>query len=65
MNKSETKFGGGEKTMYSLEEKLEKCKESKQLFRNMNRKLAYKDNQIKWQKLQIARLKDGVRKTDE
>ena len=56
---------GGEKTMYSLEKKLEKCKESKQLLRNMNRKLAYKDNQIKWQKLQIARLKDDVRKTDE
>ena len=51
--------------MYSLEKKLEKCKESKQLLRNMNRKLAYKDNQIKWQKLQIARLKDDVRKTFE
>ena len=57
MNKLEAKFAQGEK--------LQKCKESKQLIRNLKRKLAYKDNQIKSQKLEIAQLKDGIRKIDE
>ena len=65
MNKLEEKFAEWEKKMNSLEKKLQKCKESKQLIRNLNRKLAYKDNQIKSQKLEIARLKDDVRKIDE
>ena len=57
LNKLEAKFAEGEK--------LQKCKESKQLIRNLKRKLAYKDNQIKSQKLEIAQLKDGIRKIDE
>ena len=44
---------------------MQKCKESKQLIRNLKRKLAYKDNQIKSQKLEIAQLKDDIRKIDE
>ena len=63
--KIEAKFAEGEKKMNSLEKKLQKDKESKQLIRNLNRKLAYKDNQIKSQKLEIAHLKDDVRKKDE
>ena len=63
--KIEAKFAEGEKKMNSLEKKLQKYKESKQLIRNLNRKLAYKDNQIKSQKLEIAHLKDDVRKKDE
>ena len=46
-------------------EKLQKCKESKQLIRNLKRKLAFRDNQIKSQKLEIAQLKDDIRKIDE
>ena len=60
LNKLEAKFAEREKKMNSLEKKLQKCKESKQLIRNLNRKLAYKDNQIKSQKLEIAQLKDDV-----
>ena len=51
--------------MNSLEEKLQKYKKLKLLIRNLNRKLAYKDNQIKLQKVEIAQLKDDVRKIDE
>ena len=65
LNKLEAKFAEGEKKMNSLEKKLQKYKESKQLIRNLNRKLAYKDNQIKSQKLENAQLKDDVRKIDE
>ena len=65
LNKLEAKFAEGEKKMNSLEKKLQKYKESKQLIRNLNRKLAYKDNQIKSQMLEIDQLKDGVRKIDE
>ena len=65
LNKLEAKFAEGEKKMNSLEKKLQKCQESKQLIRNLNRKLAYKDNQIKSQMLEIDQLKDGVRKIDE
>ena len=61
----EAKFAEGEKKMNTLEKKLQKYKESKQLIRNLNRKVAYKDNQIKSQKLEIAHLKDDVRKIDE
>ena len=65
LNKLEAKFAGGEKKMNSLEKKLNKCKESKQLIRNLNRRLPYKDNQIKSQKLEIAQLKDDFRKINE
>ena len=65
LNKLEAKFAEGEKKMNSLEKKLQKYKESKQLIRNLNRKLAYKDNQIKSEKLENAQLKDDVRKIDE
>ena len=65
LHKLETKFAENERKMNSLEKKLQKCKESKQLIRNLIRKLAYKDNQIKSQKLEIAQLKDDVRKIDE
>ena len=65
LNKLEAKFAEGEKKINSLEKKLQKYKESKQLIRNLNRKLAYKDNQIKSQKLENAQLKDDVRKIDE
>ena len=65
LNKLEAKFAEGEKKMNSLEKKLQKCKESKKLVRNLNRKLAHKDNQIKSQKLEIAQLKDDFRKVDE
>ena len=65
LNKLEAKFAEREKKMNSLEKKLQKYKESKQLIRNLNRKLAYKDNQIKSQKLENAQLKDDVRKIDE
>ena len=65
LNKLEAKFAEREKKMNSLEKKLQKYKESKQLIRNLNRKLAYKDNQIKSQMLEIDQLKDGVRKIDE
>ena len=44
LNKLEAKFAELEKKMNSLEKKLQKCKESKQLIRNLNRKLVYKDN---------------------
>ena len=57
LNKLEAKFAEGEM--------LQKWKESKQLIRNLKRKLAYKDNQIKSQKLGIAQLKDDIRKIDE
>ena len=65
LNKLEATFAGGEKKMNSLEKKLNKCKESKQLIRNLNRRLPYKDNQIKSQKLEIAQLKDDFRKINE
>ena len=65
LNQLETKFAEGEKKMNSLEEKLQKYKKLKLLIRNLNRKLAYKDNQIKLQKVEIAQLKDDVRKIDE
>ena len=57
LNKLEANFAEGEK--------FQKCKESKQLIKNLNRKFAYEDNQIKSQKLEIAELKDDVRKIDE
>ena len=56
-NKLEAKFAEAEK--------LQKCKESKQLIRNLKRKLAFRDNQIKSQKLEIVQLKDDIRKIDE
>ena len=65
LNRLETKFPEEEKKMNSLEKKLQKCKESKQLIRNLNRKLAYKDNQITSQKFGNAKLKDDARKIDE
>ena len=65
LNRLETKFPEEEKKMNSIEKKLQKCKESKQLIRNLNRKLAYKDNQITSQKFGNAKLKDDARKIDE
>ena len=65
LNRLETKFPEEEKKMNSIEKKLQKCKESKQLIRNLNRKLPYKDNQITSQKLGNAKLKDDARKIDE
>ena len=65
LNKLETKFADGEKKMNNLEKKLRKCKESKQLNRKLDRKLAYKDNQIKSKKLEFAQLKNDVRKIDQ
>ena len=65
LNKPETKFADGEKKMNNLEKKLRKCKESKQLNRKLDRKLAYKDNQIKSKKLEFAQLKNDVRKIDQ
>ena len=65
LNKLQAKFAEGEKKMSILEKKLQKYKESKKLIKNLNRNLAYKDNQIKSQNLEIAQLKDGVRKMDK
>ena len=65
MNKLQAKFAEGEKKMSILEKKLQKYKESKKLIKNLNRNLAYKDNQIKSQNLEIAQLKDDVRKMDK
>ena len=65
LNKLETKFADGEKKMNNLEKKLRKCKESKQLNRKLDRKPAYKDNQIKSKKLEFAQLKNDVRKIDQ
>ena len=47
--------------MNSLERKLQKCEESKQLIR----KLIYKDYQVKSQKLEYIQLKDDIRTIDE
>ena len=63
--KKEQLFAEEEKKMNSLEKKLQKCKESKEVIRNLNKKFAYKDDQIKSQKSGIAQLKDDVRKIDE
>ena len=61
LNKPEAKFAGGEKKIDSLERKLQ----SKQLIRNLNRKLIYKDNRIRSQKLEITQLKVDVRKLEK